>query len=405
MIAFLVVFVLACPSPFGSLNVLAFLVFGLLLMARRPVDAIGEVQRYWWIYAIPFWCIATVFWSQYPDLSLRHGIQLLFTVAIGITVGSRLSPLNFLKICFLAFLIAGLASAAVGNVRPDGAWVGLYGSKNAFAGAASLLALLAFALAFDRSLGWIWHLSGLFGLLLGLVLLVKAGSAGALASTVVAISFGVFLVLLRVLVPQHRLALLVVLGLLSATVLVSVLDYRIELWAFLLDLSDKDPTMTGRIELWEAAFGEIRRSPLLGQGFQAFWVQGNPLAEDLWAMFFIESRGGFNFHNTYISNAVEIGLVGMAIQAFAFFLACFFCLVWAIRHPVSESVFFAIFLLRQLVLSFSEVVFFFQFDIVTVLSIAALVFGMRARATETPNVRPVALATMPADPHDEASTA
>ena len=95
----------------------------------------------------------------------------------------------------------------------------------------------------------------------------------------------------------------------------------------------KDVTLTGRTDLWAVAFQEIAERPVLGTGFQAFWVQGNPLAEELWAMFGIDSRSGFHFHNTLLSNAVEIGIVGVALQAVVFFGGLGASLVWAIRSP------------------------------------------------------------------------
>ena len=102
---------------------------------------------------------------------------------------------------------------------------------------------------------------------------------------------------------------------LSAAVAVLLSSMTDELAKAFLDLTGKDITLTGRTDLWAVAFQEIAERPVLGTGFQAFWVQGNPLAEQLWAMFGIGSRAGFHFHNTLISNTVEIGLVGATLQA------------------------------------------------------------------------------------------
>jgi exopolysaccharide production protein ExoQ len=80
--------------------------------------------------------------------------------------------------------------------------------------------------------------------------------------------------------------------------------------AFVLAATGKDITLTGRTDLWRVALDEIAGARGWVTGYQAFWRIGNPVAEELWRAFGIESRSGFHFHNFYLSNAVEIGIVG-----------------------------------------------------------------------------------------------
>ena len=127
------------------------------------------------------------------------------------------------------------------------------------------------------------------------------------------------------------------------------------------------------------AFGQIAERPLLGVGFQAFWVPGQPLAEQLWADFGIAGRSGFNFHNTLISNAVEIGILATAAQALIFIAAAWACLGWAIRSPSAASVFFALFMVRLFMLMWIEVVYFYQFSAGTAIIIAAICYTHRFR--------------------------
>jgi exopolysaccharide production protein ExoQ len=78
----------------------------------------------------------------------------------------------------------------------------------------------------------------------------------------------------------------------------------------LLAAFGKDATLTGRTYLWQQGIEAAGRAPFVGIGYQAFWVQGFAEAERLWADFFIGTRSGFHFHNTFIATAVETGLVG-----------------------------------------------------------------------------------------------
>jgi exopolysaccharide production protein ExoQ len=85
--------------------------------------------------------------------------------------------------------------------------------------------------------------------------------------------------------------------------------------AAILAATGKDITLTGRTDLWRIGLEQIAERPWLGTGYQAFWQPGNPEAEHLWRAFGIASRTGFHFHNLYLSNAVEIGIPGAALQA------------------------------------------------------------------------------------------
>jgi exopolysaccharide production protein ExoQ len=152
---------------------------------------------------------------------------------------------------------------------------------------------------------------------------------------------------------------------------------------FILTTTGKDATLTGRTDLWIIALQEWAKHPVLGQGYQAFWVVGNPMAEQLWDDFGITTKIGFNFHNTWLSNVVEIGFVGIALQLAIFGTAIVLCLRWAIWHPCVESLFFMMFILRQASLSMLEVVAFSQFDMASLLAICAAVYGLRARSAQT----------------------
>ncbi|MBV2184157.1 MAG: O-antigen ligase family protein, partial [Rhizobium sp.] len=60
-------------------------------------------------------------------------------------------------------------------------------------------------------------------------------------------------------------------------------------------------------------FEAARANLIFGIGYQAYWVQGFSEAERLWEEFFIGSRSGFHFHNTFIETVVETGVVGLVL--------------------------------------------------------------------------------------------
>lgn len=380
VLAFMAVISLLLVQWIGALAALGFLVSGLALVVRRPQTMLSEVWQYWMVLTIPFWCLLTVLWSTYPSISLRAVIQLIITFGIAISMANRMSPRAFLRMIFLAHAIVAVLSLLFGQIRADGmGWLGIFGSKNAFAAVMSLFVLVSFAMVLDRLQGWLWRLAAGFGLALGGMLLVLAQSSGALLTTAMALMFGLLLMGARWMTPIQRV-IAVGLGLLAAlAVAVMLFTLQDVIFSLLLETTGKDATLTGRTDLWQRAFDEIARNPLFGQGYQAVWVEGNQVAEDMWAEFGIANKSGFNFHNTYISNAVEIGIIGVALQAAVLFGATGLTVFWALRDPRAETVFLAILMLRVLMLSMVEVVGLTQFDLGTVVVLCALVFGMRAR--------------------------
>ena len=77
----------------------------------------------------------------------------------------------------------------------------------------------------------------------------------------------------------------------------------------LLALVGRNPTLTGRTDLWHAALVAIFRHPWLGYGFNAFWagMQGGSSS-------FLVSVGWYvkHSHNGFLDLSLDLGLLGLA---------------------------------------------------------------------------------------------
>lgn len=365
---------------FGSLAALTFLITGSILWLRNPTRALNEAFRYWPILALPLWCLLTWFWSRDPSDSMRYSIQLGFTCLVAVAMAARLSPRNFVWVIFAVHGIAAVLSLAMPSPFGEGeGWRGIFGSKNAFAFAMSNMILVSLALVLDKRTVFRGRILASVGLLLSCFLLIMGQSAGALVTTLLAGTLGLVLAGMGRIPAGLRIMLLLLATLGSVAAGLIAWDFRTEIAAVFLDATGKDMTLTGRTELWSVAFDEIARHPLLGQGYGAVWSPGNPVAEAMWAKFGITGKSGFHFHNTWISNAVEIGIVGAAIEAVLFGAAVVLVWRWALLSPSAPSIFFTILMTRLLVLSAIEVVVYGQFSGDTMIAVAALVYGIRFR--------------------------
>ncbi len=364
----------------GTVGALGFLTFAMALVVRRPAAVPGEAMGQPLLWAMVGWCVLSTLWSDYPAYSLRHGLQLAITVLFATTLAARMPPLVMLKALAASFLVACAASLASGRARADGeGFLGIYNSKNAMASASSILLLVGLCLIIDRKLPARWRALGLAGVCLGGLLLVQANSVGAAgAMAFVCVTLVTILALRRLSGPQRLVVgVLAVLGMAGGGLVVAANFEAVS--ALFLDATGKDMSLTGRTDLWQVALDEIARRPLLGAGYQAVWVPGNPIAELLWTDFGVESRTGFHFHNAYLSNAVEIGVIGVAMQAMLVLGALVGALAWVMREFRAETLFLALFMVRQAFLSLVEVPFFLQFDVGTIVTIVVLVYIRRAR--------------------------
>lgn len=364
----------------GSPGALGFLLAGGWLILRQPRQALAEVQHAAWLIALAGWALLSVVWSDYPMATLRYGVLLLFTFAVGIAMASRLAPLTFLKAVCAAYAFAGAASLAIGRDRPDGmGFLGIFNSKNAMSGAASILLLAALAIVLDRSLPRGLRLMALGATAMAGVLLVRSQSMGAFLAAAAGVAVLLALPVLARIGARGRFVGMLLGLLLFILAAGAILANLAPLSAWFTETSGKDLTLTGRTDLWAVALQEIARRPLTGTGYQAFWVAGQPLAESLWQQFGISTRIGFHFHNVLLSNAVEIGLPAAVAQMAAVIWAYGVVLIWAVRVPRAETMFLAALLTRQMLLSLSEVTFFIQFDLPSILTVAAIVYARRYR--------------------------
>lgn len=365
-------------SMLGSIAPLIFLTAGGLLFFSDVDRSIDALARNWPLLVLPLYTILTVFWSEYPALSLRYGVQLTLTCVIAVLIATRLTVRQFITSLFIVFALVMVASVIFGRERLDDIALGIFASKNAYAANISIFLLLALAVAFDRLADRRLRVVAVMGIVISPYLLLRAQGSGASVSVVVAtIVFLALLLSARMNLRTRRAYFgLALIGILMVAVPAAL--FGDEIMSFILVALGKDPTITGRTDLWTKGLEYIGERPLFGVGYQAFWVQGFDRAEELWAMFMISNRGGFHFHNAYISIAVELGLVGALISTTMLYAGFSGALYRTLSEPTALNSFFVAFAVMLIGRSFVEVDVFFQFSIPTVIVIAGLIMMSRS---------------------------
>ncbi|WP_208347729.1 O-antigen ligase family protein [Pseudaestuariivita rosea] len=362
----------------GRLAVLVFLLSGMAMIFLWPRQSYNAWMTHWAVLLLPIYAGISMAWSLYPGVTFRHALQLGVTVAIAIVMAHRLGPRRMMYVVFAGFGLAALLSVAIGKTRFDGALLGIFGSKNAFGGAMSTFVIVALAVAMDRRAARWLRVVGVLALLLGLRLLVGAQSVGQTLLTIPGLVLIPLLLILYRFSAGAKFVILTATGLILILGVIAAIALQDTIAGFVLEETGKDTTLTGRTDIWAVGLQYIRENPIFGVGYQAFWVQGHNSAEHLWAMFGIEERNGFNFHNMLIAAWVEGGVIGAGIQMWILLGGLVLCMIWALRAATAEAAFFASFIFVKAVTGAVEVPAFTHFSVTSIMLICGYIYGVRA---------------------------
>jgi O-antigen ligase len=78
-------------------------------------------------------------------------------------------------------------------------------------------------------------------------------------------------------------------------------------WENLLRGLGRDPSLSGRTQLWEMGLEMIAERRWLGYGYQAFWKEGGA-AEFIWK---VEGYKPPHAHNGFINISLDLGMLGL----------------------------------------------------------------------------------------------
>jgi len=247
---------------------------------------------------------ASVLWAVNPQLSLiRYAQQVMVVTSIVLPLMLAGRAADMMRCMFLCFAFAAIVNLFFVSGPPP--FSGYFAGKNylgEFAGLALLLALHeALYSGRRRTLGIIFAVVAI-----SLLLLSDSKTSIALAF-LAPILAGVTLVIGRV--TRLSPAILLLSIPIGYFVLSHVIPgFNVNRLSYILY---GDPTFTGRTLIWDFADYEIERRPLLGWGYQSFWLAG-PNAPSA-----IDARGWIqrmpNAHNGYVDTKLELGYVGLAL--------------------------------------------------------------------------------------------
>jgi exopolysaccharide production protein ExoQ len=375
-----------------------FLISSALFGAIRPNRSLRALTSDWLPWMFVGFAFISISWSPVPDLSLRYAVELILTAAAALVMARGMEPASLLSALMCAFIVVDALGLYVDRYALNaGAWamIGAFGSKNSFSAAQAIFFMTSLWVLFSAQQSLLMRSLALLGVVCCPFLLIAGRSVDAIAPLILATSLTLLAYTTARFPARARLVSLCAGALLIVCIFSVAFVFSDTIIGQLLAMTGKDMTLTGRTYLWERASELISQNPLLGRGYGAFWFQGNPYAEEIWQHFGLIIRGGFNFHNLWYEEGVQLGFVGVFITLLSLLIVSFRAASWVVRFPTAESFFFLSYVMLIDMRSLLETEIFSQFSYSYVIFIAAGLYGRYAPSTAGPSLQQQGAASAP----------
>ena len=213
----------------------------------------------------------------------------------------------FIGLGALCLLLTIVLSSFAGYRDPVGGWRGIYPQKNMCCINTEFLLLPAF-FSEELSRTVVLRIFRVAYILGSFVVIIFTGSSTGLLVLPALLILIVLVKLLRCLNARLRAVVLVLCSVLSTLLaLIAFSSYT-----FIATSLGKDPTLTGRTEIWSALIAPILEHPILGFGYRAFWrgYEGESAGVSLASGWAVPSA-----HNAALEILVTLGFVGLVLVA------------------------------------------------------------------------------------------
>ena len=271
--------------------------------SKRRLTA-GSVMAF---SAVGFLCLSAL-WSLDPPTSFRVAVIYFYVIIGAIGVARTMHADEFMHLlswcCFLSaiasiFLVLALPVVAFNEFD----FRGIFTHKNVLG---EVMATGALATLHDIRVARGRYLGKLCMLFVFVGMAYASKSTAALLVSLVFCGLSGFDTLWR----KGGAARLT--GVILAALLVPLLIVAVAAPDTFLELIGKDPTLTGRTEIWAYVIQDIGMKPWLGWGYVSFWSLSNPAALEISnALGWVVPQA----HNGLLEFLLNVGLVGTALFA------------------------------------------------------------------------------------------
>ena len=250
-------------------------------------------------------------WSIDPGVSQRRGIAIAMTTGAGLFMAARYDWKTILRVLGAVWITVAVLGFLTALVNPSfgvmydihvGAWKGLYYEKNQMGGHMARAAFLCgFLFLMDRKARRLWG----FGIAIcSLMVLLSTSKTSLLA---LMLGFGILFIAAWMKRGVRTGLTTAWLGVIVAGVFTGVMVFAPEI---IFTALGRDPSLTGRTDIWGALIDKIDERPMLGYGYGVFWAPDSLPA--YWVREAVEWDAP-TAHNGWLEVALATGLIGLSL--------------------------------------------------------------------------------------------
>jgi exopolysaccharide production protein ExoQ len=326
----------------------------------------------------------SVLWSQFPLMSLTHAVMLAVNIAFAFYLLERFSTNDLLKLLLMVGTIAVIGSLFLIVFVPKyglqnrdsiaaGAWEGIFGQKNTCGIVLTYLLLPAFFVQIKSRSARLFRNSYIAVVL---VVIAMTRSANGWLDCAACI---MFVVIMRFVVRMPKKLILAI-----AFILVGIAAaagiYVYSHFGQLMYALGKDPTLTGRTIIWSSVLTSVKKQPLFGYGYMAFWASLK--GESANTVLLMHWPGMAYAENGILELALELGVVGVVLYLLLFLRAVKDAAYLFVRKPSPAVMWYISFLVFTFVSNIGGGRIMVTSDLICILSIIVFV-GLRREAQRT----------------------
>lgn len=295
------------------------------------------------------WCGITIIWAIDPLVAFKRYFQYLTTSLVFISVLLNFKDEKFiLKNLIIILSIYLFVSLAVVLAIPQATdpsfntWRGLHPTKNNLGQTAGISVIFfAYQLFLQNSL--YKKIFFLFFLIIAAILLLGSFSMTNILLVSIFTAFFLFSKSNKIFEPLGiRNKVVYIIIFFAIIFLITILTLGSGVYTKFFYLIGKDPTLTGRTDIWYLVLSQSINELITGVGFQSFWVPEH-LSQMTLFQYWIPTQS----HNGYVDIILETGFVGLIL--FLFIVFSFFK-----KIDLKEEKIWVLIVIYALLLNFSE---------------------------------------------------
>jgi exopolysaccharide production protein ExoQ len=303
-------------SPLDAWFYFALIIAGSCVLIKRQVRLSEVIQNNGWLIVFLLYCFISITWSDFPFIALKRWIKILGHPIMALIVLTEPDPeealARLMKRC--AYVVVPVSILFIKYYpqlgRGFSPWggaetTGITTNKNILGAVCLILGYFFFwyllqAWRTERSTWRRNELRLIAGFLISIWWLFSQAHS---ATSVTCLIVGVLIVLFVGIRSVNKN--FIGTYLLAALVLLAVAEVTFGLSTHMSENLGRGSELSGRTDLWRALLG-LHTSPILGTGFESFWLGERPRQLE-GIFFFIPNEA----HNGYLETYLTLGLIGV----------------------------------------------------------------------------------------------